>query len=45
MTQLRSAGPASAYVDLIADGGSPKLYAEFGFEPVAPASIGMALRL
>ena len=45
MEQLRANGPASAYVDLIADGGSPKLYAEFGFEPVAPASIGMALKL
>jgi ribosomal protein S18 acetylase RimI-like enzyme len=45
MERLRAEGPASAYVDLIADGGSPALYAEFGFEFTAPASVAMALRL
>lgn len=45
MARLRAEGPGSAYVDLIADGGSPALYAEFGFEFTAPASVAMALRL
>ena len=45
MTPLRAEAPATAYVSLIADGGSPALYAEFGFEPTAPVSIGMALKL
>lgn len=35
----------SAYVSLIADGDARHLYAQFGFEPVMPASIGMALWL
>ena len=35
----------SAYVSLIADDHSPKLYRKFGFEPVAPRSIGMARRI
>ncbi|TBV75912.1 GNAT family N-acetyltransferase [Pseudoxanthomonas winnipegensis] len=35
--------PASAYVSLIADGQAHRLYAQFGFAPTAPASIGMAL--
>lgn len=42
---LREHAPSSAYVCLIADGGAPALYRRFGFEPTAPASIGMALRL
>ena len=33
-----------AYVSLIADGEAWRLYAQYGFEPTAPASIGMALR-
>ena len=45
MTRVRSEAPPSAYVCLIADGGSPALYAEFGFTPTAPASIGMAVQL
>ena len=32
----------SAYVSLIADGPAHKLYAQFGFKPTAPVSIGMA---
>ncbi|WP_316355002.1 GNAT family N-acetyltransferase [Devosia sp.] len=40
---LRANAPASAYVSLIADGDARHLYAKFGFEPVMPASIGMAL--
>lgn len=34
--------PASAYVSLFADGTAQHLYARFGFEVTAPASIGMA---
>ncbi len=42
---LKANAPASAYVSLIADGDAKHLYAKFGFEPVMPASIGMALWL
>lgn len=42
---LRANAPATAYVSLIADGDAKHLYAQYGFEPVMPASIGMALRL
>jgi GNAT superfamily N-acetyltransferase len=42
---LRQAAPSGAYVSLIADGEAHRLYAQFGFEPTAPASIGMALRI
>lgn len=42
---LEDNAPKSAYVCLIADGDAPALYEKFGFEPTAPASIGMALRL
>ena len=45
MDGLRQQAPESAYVSLIADGPARLLYEKFGFEPVAPASIGMALRL
>ncbi|MFO7846225.1 MAG: GNAT family N-acetyltransferase [Balneolaceae bacterium] len=37
--------PESAYISLIADGHANKLYEKFGFRPVAPASIGMYLRV
>ncbi len=40
---LRSEVPETAYVSLIADVPADKLYAQFGFEPTAPRSIGMAL--
>jgi GNAT superfamily N-acetyltransferase len=33
---------APAYVSLIADGAADRLYAQFGFVPVAPKSQGMA---
>lgn len=42
MARLREIAPAEAYVSLIADGEAWKLYGQFGFAPVAPASIGMA---
>jgi GNAT superfamily N-acetyltransferase len=42
---LRANAPKSAYVSLIADGPAKDLYAQFGFEPVMPASIGMGFRI
>ena len=42
MERLALLAPAEAYVSLIADGEADRLYARFGFEPTAPASIGMA---
>ncbi len=41
---LEAHAPPSAYVSMIADEGAPALYRKFGFEPVAPVSIGMARR-
>ncbi|WP_075655662.1 GNAT family N-acetyltransferase [Pseudochrobactrum sp. B5] len=37
--------PESAYVSLIADGPAQHLYAQYGFSPVTPASIGMAYKV
>lgn len=45
VNHLRENAPATAYVSLIADGDAKHLYAQYGFEPVMPASIGMALKL
>jgi hypothetical protein len=42
MAELEKLAPAEAYVSLIADGEAHRLYAQFGFRPTAPASIGMA---
>jgi GNAT superfamily N-acetyltransferase len=42
MQELKQLAPAEAYVSLIADGEAHRLYAQFGFAPTAPASIGMA---
>lgn len=42
---IHATAPATAYISLIADGEARHLYAQFGFEPVMPASIGMALWL
>lgn len=39
---LSRTAPTGAYVSLIADGEAHRLYAQFGFAPTAPASIGMA---
>jgi predicted GNAT family N-acyltransferase len=36
--------PPSGYVSLIADGKAQELYAQFGFEPTAPAAAGMAYK-
>jgi predicted N-acetyltransferase YhbS len=43
--RLRAFVPAEAYLSLIADGDAKYLYAQFGFEPTTPASIGMAVWL
>lgn len=45
MEALRQVAPAEAYVSLIADGEANRLYAQYGFSPTAPASIGMAQRI
>lgn len=42
---VKTEAPEGAYVSLIADGPAKYLYAKFGFEPVMPESIGMALRV
>ncbi len=42
---LKANAPPTAYVSLIADGEAHRLYAQFGFAPTAPASIGMYLRI
>ena len=42
---IHANAPATAYISLIANGDARHLYAKFGFEPVMPASIGMALWL
>ncbi|MFN3676635.1 MAG: GNAT family N-acetyltransferase [Sphingomonas pseudosanguinis] len=43
MAHIADQAPAEVYVNLIADGDAHRLYAQFGFEPVAPLSQGMAL--
>lgn len=40
---LNANAPKSAYVSLIADGPAKDLYAQYGFAPTAPASIGMSM--
>lgn len=45
MAFIHETAPESAYVDLIADHHSPALYRKYGFEPVAPKSIGMAFSI
>ena len=45
MDWLHREAPQTAYVSLIADGPAKDLYAQYGFEPTAPASIGMAFRI
>lgn len=45
MNALKARAPSGSYVSLIADGDARHLYAKYGFEPVMPASIGMAMRL
>lgn len=45
MDWLHEHAPPTAYVCLIADDHAPALYSQFGFESVAPRSIGMQLKL
>lgn len=45
ITELRDRASAEIYVTLIADGDARHLYARYGFAPVMPESIGMALWL
>lgn len=45
MDYVNSELASKAYVTIIADLPADKLYAQFGFEPVAPDSIGMAYRV
>ncbi len=42
MDWLQQYAPDRAYVSLIADGAAKHLYAGFGFQETAPASVGMA---
>lgn len=44
MDYLDASVSPGGYVSLIADGKAHELYARFGFEPTAPAGIGMAWR-
>lgn len=45
MQHLEVNAAAGAYVSLIADGDAQYLYAKYGFQPVMPHSIGMAMRV
>ena len=42
---LHANAPKSAYVSLIADGPAKDLYAQYGFKPVMPESIGMGMKI
>jgi len=42
---LQQSAPAGAHVSLIADGAAQHLYAQFGFKPTAPDSIGMVFSI
>jgi predicted N-acetyltransferase YhbS len=43
--EIDRTAPDGAYVSLIADGEAHRLYSQFGFQPTAPESIGMALHV
>jgi ribosomal protein S18 acetylase RimI-like enzyme len=43
MAHIEANAPAEVHVSLMADGNAYRLYAQFGFEPVAPQSLGMAV--
>ncbi len=42
---LHATVPVGAHISLLADGEAHRLYAQFGFQPSAPASIGMELHI
>lgn len=43
MDFIKRTSPGEVYVSLMADGAAHRLYSQFGFEPVAPKSQGMAV--
>lgn len=43
MAHIEANAPAEVHVSLMADGEAHRLYAQFGFKPVAPRSLGMAV--
>lgn len=43
MAYIEANAPAEVHVSLMADGEAHRLYAQFGFESVAPRSLGMAV--
>jgi hypothetical protein len=43
MAHIEASAPAEAHVSLMADSEVHRLYAKFGFEPVAPRSLGTAV--
>lgn len=45
MAHIEATAPAEVHVSLMADGDAHRLYAQFGFESVAPRSLGMAVWL
>ena len=45
MERLNAEAPEGAYVSLIADGPAKDLYAQYGFKPTMPESIGMAFKV
>ena len=45
MTWIDSNVPDTGYISLIADGDAKHLYAKYGFQDTAPASIGMAKKI
>ncbi|WEK05609.1 MAG: GNAT family N-acetyltransferase [Candidatus Devosia phytovorans] len=45
VAHIHAEAPETAYISLVADGDAQHLYAKYGFEPVTPRSIGMALWL
>ncbi len=42
---INRVAPSTAFVSLIADGEAHRLYAQYGFKPTAPESIGMAYEI
>ena len=43
--RLRTIAPSGAHVSLLADGKAWRLYAQFGFAPTAPDSVGMSFTM
>lgn len=45
MKYINERVPESGYVSLLADGRAQDLYAQFGFRPTAPGSVGMYFKV